>query len=333
MLRMTRALPLLCTAVMALSVFVVWGAPEPTYPCLRVDSAPVIDGAVTGDPAWAAVPGVTGFYALGGGYTLAKQSTAYACHDAETLYLAVICEEPDIARVKSVMKDGDGLWSEDSVELFIEPARGGPAYQFVVSAGGAKTGAAAAADTEGWRAAAQRGDREYSIEVALPLAVFREQPNEGGWHIAFCRNIWTTDSGGDKFTSWPGLTSRFLEPEHYARLQFRDALASPELRDAAERTLNAGYRAELVAQVRALAPAAAQYLDVLKQAADDDTVPLQREARQSLLTWSRVGRLAGDASDAPMQQLREAAARSTSLRQESYELKYRYLLEKLLRGP
>jgi len=332
MLRSCKVAVLICLAVPALCASVTRAAPAPIYPCLRVDTPPVIDGDVKADPAWANIPGVTGFHALGGGYTVAKQSTAYACHDADNLYLAMVCEEPDIAQVKSVMKSGDGLWGEDSVEIFVEPTPGAPVLQFVVSAGGAMTGAAAAADLQNWKGTAKHDEGGYSVEVSVPIEDFREQPKPGDWHIAFCRNIWTTISGGDKFTSWPGLVSRFLEPEHYAVLQFRDTVATPELRDAADKSLNADYRATLVAQVKALAPPAGEYMDVLKQAATDDTVPMQGDALQMLAAWSRVGRLAQEAANAPMGDLRQAAARASSLQKESYELKYRYLIEKLLQG-
>ncbi len=321
MLRTTRLLLLI--AATALSA-----AAEPNYPCFRVEQAPAIDGVVRGDDTWAAVPAVTGFEALGGGYTEAKQSFAYACHDAEGLYVAVVFEEPDIDQVSSVMSDGDGLWLEDSLELFVEPVRAGPVYQFVVSAGGAKTGAKAAADVTGWRVAVRRGDGSYSVELALPWSVFHAGPGEG-WHIAFCRNIFTCASGGDKFTSWPRLISQYHEPESYARLELLDAPASPERRDAAERALNADYRAHLMAQVRALVPAGEQYMPTLRQAAADDASRLQGEAREAVMTWRGVRRTADEAEEAPIRRLREAATRARALRQQAYELTYRYLLDGL----
>lgn len=324
MLRILRAMPLLL-----LSAAVT--AAEPTYPCFRVEQAPAIDGVVRDDPAWSAVRTVTGFEVLGGDYTTAKQSVAHACWNGATLYLAVVCEEPDIAQVSSTMSDGGDLWLEDSVEIFIEPARNGPVYQLIVSAGGSRTGSKAAADAEGWEAAAHRGDQHYAVELAVPLGVFHEEPG-ADWHIAFCRNIWTYESGGDKFTSWPGLTGAFLEPESYARLEFRESIAPPERREPLERALNADYRGHLVAQVRALAPAVREHMPTLKRAARDEDSPLQEQARETVLTWWRMQRLAEGAADAPLERLREAAARSKALRRRCYELRYRYLLEGLLQG-
>ena len=46
------------------------------------------------------MPGATGFYRLGGGYTLAKQTVFRMGWNDEALYLGVECEEPDAALMK-----------------------------------------------------------------------------------------------------------------------------------------------------------------------------------------------------------------------------------------
>lgn len=306
-------------------------AQELTYPCFRAQVAPVIDGVVRDDPGWANVPGATGFYALGGGYTVAKQSVARACWDDRFLYLAMVCEEPDIALIKPALRDGDGLWAENSVELFLEPQRNGPIYQIVVNTAGAKTLGPDVPDLPGLKAAAAPGEAEYSVEVALPLAELRGDWQQPGWHVAFCRNIWVYKSGGDKFTCWPALRSQFREPANFALLQVRNETATPESCAAAEGVLNGAYRRHLVAQVQALVPEADDYLEVLREAARDQASPLQREARSTVLTWARVLRLGRTAEQAPTPELRQTAAIARELRERSHRLKYAYLIETLLR--
>ena len=164
----------LILALAAIVAMPVAAQERPVYPCFSVEEAPVVDGAVADDAGWAGVPRVTGFYALGGGYTEAKQSVALACRDADRLYVAMVCEEPDIAEARWVMGDGDALWLEDGVEVFIEPARGGATYQFIVTGAGARRGAEAAASVEGWEAAAQRGEDGYSIELTSAGGFARE---------------------------------------------------------------------------------------------------------------------------------------------------------------
>jgi hypothetical protein len=302
----------------------------PTYPCFRAPEPPVIDGEVRGDAAWEAVPGATGFRVLGGDYAVQKQATGFACYDDEHLYVAMLCEEPDIELVRSVMKDGDDLWAEDSVEIFVEPTRGGLVYQFVVTAGGSRQGAEAMTGLAGWQAAAQRTEGGYGVELLLPFELFGVEPAAQSCHIAFCRNIWTYDSGGDKFTTWPALTRRFLEPENFAALEFQPTAASPAQREHTESVLSGDYRASLAQQVTALAPAAGEYLPVLTLAAADEGSGLRREARRVIQQWRQVERLARTVPEAAVARLREAAGQASALRQTSYDLKYRYLLEQLL---
>lgn len=332
---MLRALTtglIFATAVMLTHHGAAGAVGTPTYPCFRAPQPPVIDGVIEGDAAWDAVPGASGFYVLGGGYTIAKQTTAFACYDDEHLYVAMLCEEPDIDLLKSVMKDGDDLWTEDSVEVFVEPVAGGLVYQFAVSAGGAPRGAEAATGLAGWEAAAHKGEEAYGIEMRLPFAAFEAAPPAAqAFRVAFCRNIWTYASGGDKFTSWPALSGRFREPTSFATLSFHPATPTTAQRQQAETVLNAGYREHLMRQVVALAPAAAEYMPVLKLAAADEDSKLREEAREVIRQWRRVERLASTASEAPLKRLREAAGRSSALTHVSYELKYRYLLEQLLR--
>ncbi len=304
---------------------------RPVYPCFEVGEAPAIDGVVEGDGAWANVPRVGGFYALGGGYTVAKQSSALVCRDAGHLYVAMVCEEPDSAQMQPQLGDGDAVWMEDSVEIFVEPGRGGVAYQFVVGAGGARLGARGAELVEGWQAAAHRGEGDYSIELSIPLAGF-DRKLDAQWRIAFCRNIYTTASGGDKFTCWPALRAAFYEPSSYAGLDLRRETPSAELRAAAERELNAEYRAYLVAQVRELAPAGEQFLPTLRQAATTDGDPLQADAQRTVLAWARVQQAADGAADAGIGELRDAAVLARELRERSYQLAWQHQMEQLLRA-
>ncbi|MGD9498040.1 MAG: carbohydrate-binding family 9-like protein, partial [Armatimonadota bacterium] len=304
---------------------------EPTYPCFRVELAPAIDGAVLEDAAWSQVPGVTGFCVLGGGYTQAKQTTAFACHDSRSLYVAMVCEEPEIARVQSKMRDGDELWLEDGVEVFVQTPSGA-IYQFAVTAGGARRGVEAVAGNVGWDAAAHRGADHYSVELAVPFELLHARPEDGGWRVAFCRNIWTTAAGGDRFTSWPALRAAFREPGSFARLELRVGAASAQQGAAAEQALNADYRAHLVGQVNIAAAGAEQYIGVLRRAARDEQSAMRAEAREVVMAWWRAQRLAGTAAQAPIARLREVATMSTDLAQRSEVLAYRYLIEELLEG-
>ncbi len=303
---------------------------RPVCPCYQVAQAPTIDGIVTDDPGWRNVPQITGFHVLGGGYTEAKQSVAMICHDTERLYIAMICEEPDIEQVEAVLGDGDQLFTEDSVEVFVMSAPTGAEYQFVVSAGGAQTGARAADQIADWNGDAHRAEASYSVEVSVPLASFGAEPDDG-WLVAFCRNIWTTASGGDKFTCWPALRASFHEPGSFARLDFRSETVSESLGERVQRDHNADYRAHLVATVRGLVPAMQDYLPALRQTAEDDDSPLQQKALEAVLAAMRVERTAQNAEAADLGTLRDAAVLVEDLRDRSHRIAWQARMEQLLR--
>jgi len=323
----------LCLVAVA-AVFLPTGlaaAPAPSYPCFRAAQAPTIDGEVAGDAGWEAVPGVTGFYVLGDGYTLAKQTTAFACYDDANLYVAMVCEEPDVALVQSVMRDGDGVWAEDSVEIFVEPVVHGPVYQFGISAGGARCGFAAATNDGGWEVAARKTERAYAVEAKFPFSLFASAPPAvAAYHVAFCRNIWVYDSGGDKFTSWPALIRQFNEPTSFATLAFQPGVVSAAQTERIEASLNAAYRESLVQKIAALLPEAQEYLPMLERAAADETSRWRSEGRRIIAQWRRLHRLSANAQQASLAELREAASSSTALRQASYDVAYRYLIDQLL---
>jgi hypothetical protein len=306
-------------------------AAAPTYPCYRPAVAPVIDGDVAGDPAWRNIPAVTGYSVLGDGFTMAKQTTAQASWDDDALYIAVTCEEPDAPNLQMTIKDGGPVWSDDSLEIFVRPGANADVLQFGVTAGGAKGAGAGMPDFTKVQAAAKMGDGFYSIELRLPFDVLRvkEKPKVGDvWYGNFCRNIFTTRSGGDKFTSWAPLKRQFLEPENFAAFDLLGP--APDVAEAGKISarLNAPFREKLVGMVAAAAAKSADYAEVLKEAAQDPEYGTR--ANDLRLRWDRVVRLSRTSSEASVWDLRKALVSLDALVHESYDLKYNYLIAKLL---
>jgi len=300
----------------------------PTYGIYRLPGAPKLDGEVSADPAWKAVPGVTGFYILGGDFAIEKQTTAKAGWTPDALYIAVICEEPDIALIKSRMKDGDDLWTEDSIEIFLQlPDRNG-IFQLVVNTAGAKTLGTGNLILDSWKAATKKGKDTWSVEIEIPFASLRTKVAGGTvWHGAFCRNIWQYKSGGAKFNCWPALRKRFHEPEHFAAWKFEDRTLSPERAAAEELWFCRDYRNYLRKQVKELKHSARAYREALERAA---AVPKFRDEAEALLKlWQTVGDLVRAGRSAPIGRLREIAGQAEDLQTRSYELKYRYLIDGL----
>lgn len=330
-MRRTRIVCLLW-AVLPLSCALFPKATPPeqkaSYRVHRLAAAPKIDGDVRGDPAWRAIPGASGFRVLGGDYAVAKQSTARAGWTNDALFVAVDCEEPDIALVGDKLKDGEELWKDNGVEIFLEiPGKPG-VFQLVVNTIGSHAMGEGSLDIRKWQAAAVKGKDFWSLEAKIPFACLDAAPTPGtAWHGAFCRNIWEYKSGGDKFTTLPALTKRFREPEHFASLTFCEESLSPEKAGQTALKLNGAYRRELARQVAALAKSGLEYEGPIAQAAASPQ--FQAEAADLNQAWSRIKALAKDTKTAPLGEIRLFVARATDLRQRSYEIKYRYLIEKL----
>lgn len=315
----------------ALALLLVLAAAAPaaelTYPVYRAATPPVLDGEVSGDPAWQTAPASTGFCVLGKSYANAKQTTARLLWGDGAVYLGVVCEEQDAPLMKLAVRDYGETWLEDSLEIFLVPA--GQAFQIGVTAGGAKGSGEGGPEVSKVTARTLIGKDFYSVEVCIPAAVVKAAPKAGDkWRGEVCRNIWTTASGGDKFTSWTPLQSRFLEPEHFALLSFMPGSLQPAEAEKLTEQLNAPYRAQLAAQVQAAAALGTQYLPALRQAQTDATYGEQ--ARRLLRDWRRLERLSKQNTQASILDTRQALMKLEALGEQSYQLKYKYLIDQLL---
>lgn len=308
--------------------------PANHYPCLRPPQEPRIDGHIQDDPAWQAVPGVTGFRALGGDFAHVRQTTAWMAWTPGAVYVAMLCEEPDAAGLKPTAKDGGWTWGEDSVEIFLTPVPGGQIYQFGVTAGGAKGSGEGQPDIAACAAAAAIRPDAYAIEMRIPYAVLGVTPPQAGtrWQGTFCRNVhMATKTGGDKFTNWSPLQARFLEPENFATLEFSDRVLSVAEAAALTEDLNRPYRQQLSAQVAALAARAGEFCPALEAATVHPR--LGRQAQELLRTWQQIGDLATQQTRASLPEVRRALLDGRRLLDASYQTKYACLLEQLVETP
>lgn len=315
---------LVCTGVQAATGV---GTPMLNYPVLRAAVPVTVDGDVQGDPAWQSAPQATGFFVLGNGYAKAKQTSAQMLWDDKGLYIAVVCEEPDAALLKPTARDYGDTWMEDSLELFLQPAQ--QAYQIGVTAGAAKGAGEGGPDISKITAAAKIGKDSYSIEVLIPAAVLKASIKGGDiWHGEICRNINATRSGGDHFTSWTPLQSRFLEPDHFATLTFSNETGSAAKASELTEQLNAPYRQSLLTEVKTAASQGTQYQATLKDASTDAT--FGEPARKLLDQWQEIEKLSKASNNANTLEMRRSLTQLQALNEQSYQLKYKYLINKLL---
>jgi hypothetical protein len=299
------------------------------YPCYQAPVAPVMDGAIVGDPAWERIPTVTGFSKLGDGFSDAKQTFAQACWDEQALYVGVTCEEPDVASLQLKVRDGGPTWEDDSIEVFIQPGEGRPVTQFVVTAGGARGGFEGSPDFLKYQAAAHRGEDSSSLEIWIPFELLEASPKIGDkWLGNVCRNIWATKSGGDKFTCWAPLQTRFLEPERFATIELLGPPPDAGGVAALEDRLNSRYRADLTRRLKASAARGKEYVPALTEASEREEY--RARALELLRRWGELQQLQQQARSAPLPDLRRVIKGADALVEESYNLKYAYLIATVL---
>ena len=114
----------LYTTLMALLLLVAVALVEassadpPTYRCVKVASPPRIDGNVN-DAAWRRIKAVKPFILHDGSGPAMRQTEARMCWDDRCLYIAFVCEDPDIWG--TFTKRDDPIYEEEAVEVFLDP--------------------------------------------------------------------------------------------------------------------------------------------------------------------------------------------------------------------
>jgi len=223
-----------CLLCFVLHVRSAWCADTLTYPVHRLERAPKLDGKVQGDDAWTDIPRATGFHVLGGTRKVPKQTWFKMVFTEEALYVGVVCEEPDMAKVADKAEDGGPhVYSDDGVEVFVYPAQSDKILQVIANPAGARADYLNEATGE-WhdmapaplsRVAAFKGTDFYSIEIEIPFRKLGHSPSGGEtWRGNVCRNMVIDGATGpDRASTWARLVRRNLEPENFAQLVFHDS--------------------------------------------------------------------------------------------------------------
>jgi len=96
------------------------GKESPAYPTHVLTEAPVLDGRIEGDAAWKGIPRGVGFEVIGGRRQAPKETFFRAGFTSETLYVGVMCMEPEVGKLRAAAAPGEEvIWKDDGVELFV----------------------------------------------------------------------------------------------------------------------------------------------------------------------------------------------------------------------
>jgi hypothetical protein len=190
--------------------------PVPQLGIKRTPAPPAIDGKLD-DPVWQTAPLIPELRLLAGGGPATQKTAVWAAYDDKGLYVALRCGESRMDEVIAKFTDrGSPLYQEDDVELFILPADTQRVYQFAINPLGTRS------DNSGnkadWLAAAQRGEKEWTVEVFIPYGVIGlSRPPAAGvpWGMQFGRQRPRT--GNRETTSWTAGTS-FISKQGFGEI-------------------------------------------------------------------------------------------------------------------
>lgn len=153
---------------------------EPLRP-LRIETPPVIDGKLD-DPSWQTAPAVTGFktFIPYFGRDVPEQTTVRMLYDAENLYFAFDCYDPEPMKIKTSLSERDKMRADDWICINLDSFNDQQAlYTFYVNPNGIQADGKFAAGAEDmsadivWYSAGALKDSGYSVEVRIPLKSLR----------------------------------------------------------------------------------------------------------------------------------------------------------------
>ena len=171
-------------------------------------------------------PVLLGTMLLAEGKFVANAATAQVCHDDKNLYVAFRAPVPPGMKIKAAVETrGGSVWSDDCIELFLDPLRNGAFYQVMANAKGAFAEFSAAGGggaIPGWdskaRVRGQSDDAGFTVEMAVPFEAMGNPDHTAGtaWAVNFTREGAT----GGGLSTWAPVGHSFATPSRFGMLIF-----------------------------------------------------------------------------------------------------------------
>lgn len=155
--------------------------PRPVLRPLRTSTPPVIDGRLD-DAVWREAPSVTDFatFIPDFGRKQPERTVAFMAYDAENLYFAFRCLDPEPSKIKAAMSRRDDMAKDDFVCINLDTFGDQQSlYAFYVNPLGVQGDSRFASGKEDfsvdlvWDSAARIDDQGYTVEVRIPLKSIR----------------------------------------------------------------------------------------------------------------------------------------------------------------
>jgi hypothetical protein len=210
----------------------------------RTASPPIIDGDL-GDDCWEDAFLVENLTLPESSETPAEPMKFRICFDGATLYCAFTCIEPHPQKLKLRHREDSGdIWQDDCIELFLRGEGGRLEYdQFIVNAAGAKwslrhRGGQSLDTPRDWKAAVRVGEKEWTVEMALPLSAIGIDEVRPGHLVELKVGREDHTGKGTALSAWPPGGS-YGGGDGYGRLYLGDPnlLGNPDFEKKSDQNL------------------------------------------------------------------------------------------------
>ncbi|MBT5611543.1 MAG: hypothetical protein HN742_24045 [Lentisphaerae bacterium] len=187
------------------------------------------------DAVWHGLPRGKGFLMVGGpGFAWRKPTSFRMGWTDDGLYVAVRCREPFRHRIHPLTADGDKLWSDESVELFLS-VDGKDYCQFIFNTVGARWHGKGSQEgtkeqpVRDWTATAGKPGDDWTAEVWIPFSVVGAKPQQGDvWTFNIGRNA-VLSPAVERHSCWAPVRRGFADVSAFASLTFMGAPAAATL--------------------------------------------------------------------------------------------------------
>jgi hypothetical protein len=200
----------------------------------RAVAAPVIDGVLS-DETWQASPLETGewlSYNPLNGDRIPQLTTVWLTYDADYLYIAFKCDDPEPSGIKTSVTRRDNIWQDDWVGISLDTlGTGQTSYHMMVNPSGIQldllnsaAGGEDAAPDWIWDSAGRVTDTGYTVEVRLPLQSIRFK---GGRDVRMGLLFFRRVSRTGVSVAWPAMPSGMWVFDRHASLFFEQLQPRP----------------------------------------------------------------------------------------------------------
>lgn len=194
-------------------------ADRPVLRAFRADRLVRLTGRLD-DPLWASAMPTDTFYRLPRADRPAVATEVRAIAAAQTLYLAVRCEEPRLADMRmAASPDRGNIFSDDSIEIYFDLTGRGESYHYIqANAAGLAilSNRATGRLKTSMKVLSGRYEAGWTLEVAIPLDELGGLPS-GARSFGF--NIHRNRSIDQSSVSWSFGGATYHAPEHFGLLE------------------------------------------------------------------------------------------------------------------